>query len=267
MTFIQSWRDLIVPANRLALAWIGQAGFLIKTTRRTMAIDPYLTDSVHHQLRAQFGDGFKRMAPALFSPDELEADYIFCSHEHGDHLDTEAIVPLMRHVQTRLITNAESSRIALSQGVPPQKIQTVARGETVPFDGFQMTALPADHGDLAPDALGFLFDFGFISVYYSGDTAFNPEQLRQAIAARPDIALLPINGAFGNLDARDAALLAHELGSGMCIPHHFWTFPMHQGNPQQAIACFPDLAPSCRLTLMTPGEIVLLPMSGQNRAL
>ncbi len=265
MAFIDSWRELTVPENQLALTWIGQAGFLIKTASSTIVIDPYLTDSVDHQLRREHGDGFKRLAPALFAPADLVADYVFCSHEHGDHLDTEAICPLLDHPPTRLFINAAGRQIALNEGVPAQKIQTVARGESLRFGDFRVTALPADHGDLAPDALGFLFDFGFYTIYYSGDTAYNPDLLQPAIAARPDLALLPINGAFGNLDACAAARLADDLQAGCCIPHHFWTFPLHLGNPQQAIDCFPRLAPKCRLLLLTPGEVIRLPVSELNR--
>lgn len=267
MDFIKSWSSLAVPKGHLALSWIGQAGFLIKTEHSTIAIDPYLTDSVYHLFQEQYGYGFKRLAPALFPPGELEAEYLFCSHEHGDHLDTEGIVPLMHHARSRLFANAESCRIARQQGVLPDQIQTIARGSTVEFDEFRITALPSDHGDLSPEAMGFLFDFAFLTIYYSGDTAYNPALLHQAIAARPDIALLPINGAFGNLDARDAARLANDLNAGICIPHHFWTFPMHLGNPQQAIEVFPQLAPACKLLLLTPGEIMLFPWIGQKHAL
>ena len=36
----------------------------------------------------------------------------------------------------------------------------------------------ADHGEFCNDAMGFIFDFGFAKVYYSGDTCYNLKVLK-----------------------------------------------------------------------------------------
>ncbi len=117
-----------------------------------------------------------------------------------------------------------------------------------------MTALAAQHGDLSPEAMGFLFDFGFIRIYYSGDTAYDLPMLAPALKARPELVLLPINGAYGNLNAVEAAKLANNLGAKVCIPHHFWTFSIHLGSPQEFIGAMAEYAPGCELHMLTPGE-------------
>lgn len=259
MGYIEIFNAIKVRDDQICIIWLGQAGFLIKTAQKTIAIDPYLTDSVYEYFKADHGYGFKRMSPALIPPCELAVDYLFSSHEHGDHMDTGAIFPLMNNERTKLYANQESAAIAIENGVPPTKIVTIKSGDQIDLDGFYVTALSADHGDLSPNAMGFMFDFGFAKVYYSGDTAYNKKVLQKAIEMHPDIALLPINGAFGNLDAHDAALLANSLSAKICIPHHFWTFPMHMGDPQQAIELFPILAPDCELHMQTPGEGLLFP--------
>ena len=72
MSFAKRFQELSVERDTLALAWIGQAGFLLKTDKQTIiAIDPYLTDYVYHCLKGQYGDGFKRVCPPLFQPGEL----------------------------------------------------------------------------------------------------------------------------------------------------------------------------------------------------
>lgn len=244
--------------NSICIIWIGQAGFLLKTSGgRIIAIDPYLTDYVYRLLNKEYGYGFKRMTPSVFKAGEIEIDYLFSSHEHGDHLDADAVFELLNNNRTSLYANDESKKVAVEAGIAEKKITLIKKDMTISFDEFKLLVTAADHGEFCDDALGFIFDFGFLKVYYSGDTCFNSEVLKKAIELKPEVALLPINGAFGNLNAEDAAKLAYEMQSKVCIPHHFWTFPLHKGekgDPTDAIEAFPKYAPDCRLVMLSPGE-------------
>ena len=237
---------------------MGQAGFLLKTPgNKVIAIDPYLTDYVYKLLKKDYGYGFKRMTASVFKPGEIEIDYLFSSHEHGDHLDVDAIFELLNNKRTMLYANAESKKIAVGAGVPEEKITLIKKDMAISFDEFELIVTTADHGEICNDAMGFIFDFGFLKVYYSGDTCYNVKVLKKAIDLKPQVALLPINGAFGNLNAEDAAKLANLMQSKVCIPHHFWTFPLHKGekgDPIDAIKAFPEYAPDCRLVMLSPGE-------------
>lgn len=244
-----------VKPGSVAIFWIGQAGFLLKTAQdEIILIDPYLTDSVYDLYHRENGYSFKRLAPALFEPDEIVADYIFCSHEHEDHLDRAAIAALVNNPRTMLCVAPASARIAAAAGVPDNKMVQISRGMTKSFAEFELVIVAAQHGQLSPEAMGFILDFGFIRIYYAGDTAYDLAVLAPALAAKPEIALLPINGAYGNLNSIEAAQLANDLQAKICIPHHFWTFPMHLGNPQEFINVMPWYAPACQLLMLTPGE-------------
>ena len=263
MAFKDSIRNTKVQSGTLLIVWLGQAGFLIKTPGgKTLAVDPYLTDSVYHLMKKDYGYGFKRMTAPLFEPGEVEIDYLFCSHEHGDHLDTEALPVLLSHTGTVLYGNEASIKVAVEAGACIDKTRIIKRDETADFDEFKLMIMAADHGELSKEAMGFVFDFEFVKIYYSGDTCYNKETLQKAIDLKPEVALLPINGAFGNLNAMEAAVLAADLNARLCIPHHFWTFPMHKGekgDPMDAVEAFAKLAPHCELKLLTPGEILIYP--------
>jgi L-ascorbate 6-phosphate lactonase len=169
----------------------------------------------------------------------------------------DAMQLLLKGGRTPLYTNAESAHIISEAGAPKDCVHVLHKGETHDFGEFKLIVTTADHGDLCPDALGFIFDFGYVRVYYSGDTAYTKTVLQQAIDAKPEIALLPINGAFGNLNAEQAAQLANDLNAKACMPHHFWTFPLHngeKGTPMDAIGAFPKFAPDCELVMRYPGE-------------
>jgi len=258
MTFKAYMDSIRVKPGSICIVWLGQAGFLLKAPNgKVIAIDPYLTDYVYKLFHKEHGYGFKRMTAPVFRPGDIEIDYLFSSHEHGDHLDVDAVAKLLNNKRTVLFANKESMKIAAEAGVPLDKIKIIRKDMTIDFDEFKLIITTADHGELCRDAMGFIFDFGFVRIYYSGDTAYNKDVLQKAIDVKPEIALLPINGAFGNLNAEEAAKLADDMHSKVCIPHHFWTFPLHKGekgDPMDAIELFPKFAPDCKLVMLYPGE-------------
>ena len=247
-----------VKPESICIIWLGQAGFLFKTPGgKVIAIDPYLTDYVYRLFEKDYGYGFKRMAAPVFQPGDIDIDYLFSSHEHGDHLDVDALKVMLSDKRTALYANTESMKLVAEAGVPLDRIRIIRKDMTLDFDEFKLIITMADHGDLCKDAMGFIFDFGFVRIYYSGDTAYNKTVLQKGIDLKPQIALLPINGAFGNLNAEEAAMLANDLSAKVCLPHHFWTFPLHngeKGSPMDAIELFPKLAPDCELKMFYPGE-------------
>lgn len=257
------WKDTMkamkVPENDVILYWIGQAGFAFKLPNsKVILIDPYLSDSVYEDTKKESGFAFKRVAPPLFTPEQLSADYLLITHEHGDHLDTGAVKLLSDSALTVSVGNEKVSQILNEIGVQSKKHYIVKAGSVLELPDFTLYTIFADHGELAPGALGFVLDFGFVRVYYSGDTRLNSSVIAQAKAYKPEVALLPINGAFGNLNGTEAMEFAKALGCSECIPHHFWTFPTHYGNPMEAIQAFGKLGEDCHLRLVTPGEPISL---------
>ena len=260
MNFVKYLDGLKVEKGTGAVIWLGQAGFAMKTAGgKLIGIDPFLTDYVEKAIPEE-GLAFRRMTAPLCDPDEIEFDYLFSSHEHEDHWDLDALPVFVACEKTDIFANADSIKKAEGKDIDVTDIKEIKAGDILEFDEFKVICTKADHGPLAPNAMGFIFDFGFTKVYYSGDTCYNLDALKAAVDAKPEVALLPINGAFGNLNAADAARLSVDLGSKVCIPHHFWTFPMHKGeggDPIDAIRCFPELAAGVELALMTPGKALI----------
>lgn len=143
-------------------------------------------------------------------------------------------------------------------GMDMRRVHVLEKGERVDLDDCALLPVDCDHGALAPEALGFVLDFGRTRIYYAGDTALTCDRLSVPISLRPEVAILPINGAFGNLDGIQAAEYAGKLGCRICIPCHFWTFPLHHGDPQQIIDAIGKKAPDCQLRLLCQGEGTLL---------
>ena len=258
--FADTFNALKVKKGTVAVAWAGQAGFIFKTAGgKVIAIDPYLSDYVYECFKEQEGLGYKRLSPPLFDVGDIGIDVLLSSHEHGDHLDMISIPKIMADKKTVCYANGPSMAIAKEAGLDMSRFTLTHIGDEFDMGEFALRILDCDHGELCPEATGLMLDFGFGKIYYSGDTCYNKEALKAAIAEQPEVALLPINGAYGNLDSKDASLLAADLGAKYCIPHHFWTFANHFGNPREAIDEFPKNAPGCVLQMMTPGEIFVYP--------
>jgi L-ascorbate 6-phosphate lactonase len=250
-------KDLRVESGSLAIFWLAQAGFVYKTPDGTVIyIDAYLSDCVHRIL-SQEAYGFKRIMPAPLAPDEVEADLVVCTHAHPDHFDFDAIPVLAGNSHIHFVT-APDCRVELEKlGVPADRYTIIHEAETLAFGDVSLTGVFADHGDLAPEALGVIVQCGEIKVWQVGDTAYRPDRWQDVFAAGIDVIIPPINGAYGNLDGVEAARLAHDARARVAIPCHFWMFAEHGGSPAQFLDACKELAPEVRPQLMSQGELLV----------
>lgn len=224
--FMENVRATETGPGTLCVFWLGQAGFMIKTPLgKLITIDPYLSDYCEHAI------GFKRIMLSVLPPEELETDYLFISHEHGDHLDEDLFKMLNTNEAIRILGPESCRKPVKEAGIPPDRFTLLVENQSMDFGEFKVLPVKADHGDLTPSALGFIFDFGFAKVYFAGDTAYSPDKLRKVFEIRPEIALLPINGEYGNLNSAEAIKLAEEIGAKVLIPCHYWTFIEHGAFP------------------------------------
>lgn len=250
-------KELHVDSGSLAIFWLAQAGFVYKTPGGTIVyVDAYLSDCVHRML-SDVLYGFKRIMPAPLAPEEVEADVVVCTHSHPDHFDYDAIPVLARNARIRFVA-APDCRVELEKlDIPEDRYTIIHEGETLTYGDVSLTGVYADHGDLAPEALGVLLQSGDIKVWQVADTAYRPDKWQAIFAAGVDVIMPPINGAYGNLDGVEAARLAHDAHAKVAIPCHFWMFAEHGGSPAQFLDACKELAPGVEPHLMAQGELLV----------
>ena len=250
-------KELHVEPGSLAIFWLAQAGFVYKSPGGTIVyVDAYLSDCVHRML-SDVGYGFKRIMPAPLAPEEVEADVVVCTHSHPDHFDYDAI-PVLAHNSKIHFVAAPDCRAELEKlGVPEDRYTIIHEGETLTCGDVLLTGVYADHGDLAPEALGVIVQSGDIKVWQVADTAYRPDKWQDIFAAGIDVIIPPINGAYGNLDGVEAARLAHDAHAKVAIPCHFWMFAEHGGSPAQFLDACKELAPEVEPHLMAQGELLV----------
>ncbi|MBE7025561.1 MAG: MBL fold metallo-hydrolase [Ruminococcaceae bacterium] len=242
-------RNTIVPEGNVAVFWTGQAGFIFKTDdQKLIGLDLYLSDACQRLV------GFKRLSPALLSPEELAFEIIAVSHAHPDHFDADAL-PQLVNEKTQFIgaldTEAECEKAGLTKN-----LHFVKPGETLSFGGVKISAVPCDHGELAPDAVGFLLDFGGKRVYYAGDTAFRYDLFANEAVQNIDLLLVPINGMYGNMNGEEGARAAEMTKAQLTVPYHFWCFAEHCGNPLEFMNAMKEK--NLPHTMLYMGEGILL---------
>ena len=148
-------RELVVEGGSVAIVWLGQAGYLLKTSAGTIVmIDPYLTDWAETQW------GLVRQIPSPIDPDKLQPDLLLISHWHEDHLD----VPLVKQWASAGATGTFAGPVTCSVrapvwGWPADQVVNIDEGERKRFGEIEVLATFARHevpSAPAPEAVGFL---------------------------------------------------------------------------------------------------------------
>ena len=239
-----------VPQGKLGVFFLGQAGFVFKTDQgKLIAVDPYLSDCCNRYF------GFRRMIAKLLQPYDLIFDLLLATHAHYDHFDVDAAPMLLDNGITALIAakdvKAECDRLGLKGDLTFLKV-----GDSVERCGVKIKAIFCDHGPETPDAVGFRLQFGNITVCMTGDARFRPDLPADPDAQNADLLILPINGAYGNLNAHEAVETAKRLHPALTVPCHFGNFAEHGGNPME----FQKEAGDAKLAyrIMRQGEVILL---------
>ncbi|MFZ4395012.1 MAG: MBL fold metallo-hydrolase [Kiritimatiellia bacterium] len=276
---LTSWAFQPGP-GQIMLAWLGQAGFLIRGQGRSVLVDPYLSDSLAAKYRGKEYPHVRMMPPPV-SPDLLrEIDWVLCSHAHSDHMDPGTLPPLAAgNPSCRFVVPRAEMAVALSRGVPPDRLVGVNAGERVEMGGgVVLEVIPSAHEELTTDEagqhrfLGFILRFGDYAIYHSGDCVPFAGQAGLLAAARVDLALLPVNGrdAFrssrgilGNFTFREAVELCVAAGIPALLAHHVGMFDFNTLSPEQ-LRKEASAAPPGLHCILSSADAAVLIMADEN---
>lgn len=245
-----------VPSGKIALFYLGQAGFLLKNAAgTTVLLDPYFSDEANRLF------GFKRMSPPLTGWERLKPDLFCATHAHIDHLDTVSLPTFADGTGTFFLGAPDCREAFEAAGIDADRSVLLREGESWTGKGVTVRALYADHGELAPDANGLLVETDGMKICFAGDTAYRPEELAASLDTSVDLLVAPINGQFGNMTARQACALAGRLKPKAVVACHFWMFLQHVapdglGDPTTFLAEAPRVCPDVRPIVMAPGEMM-----------
>ncbi len=232
-------------SDTLHIWWLGQSGFLVMSTGKTVLFDPYLSDSLTNKY-VTTDKPHTRVTELVIDPIRLEGiDLVTSSHNHTDHLDQETLAAIFEANQDVQFIIPEANRefVATRMGCDPDWPIGLNDGTSIEIEGILFHGLASAHDELKTNDkgeqhfMGFVIQLGPWTMYHSGDTRLYTGLEDRLKKFSIDLAFLPINGFIperrvaGNLNSKEAAQLALDCNIGTTIPHHFDMFEFNTADP------------------------------------
>ncbi len=250
---------------RLSALWIGHATVLIQMDDKIIITDPFLSETA--------GEFARRVVePGIEEKNIPACDLILLSHSHFDHLNyyslevLESKISANSKIKTSLVFpedmenylpryNMEMIRLKNDKGYTSSII-----GESTDVNGIKVTAVYAQHwgGRYGVDGYvwgdnaftGYVIEYNGMTVYFAGDTGYDPVKFRQlGEIFRIDLALIPIGpcadcrqcGTYNHVFPPDAYSIFTDLKAKWMIPVHFGTLHFAQADPMEPVYAFREI--------------------------
>lgn len=218
----------------VGLRWLGQSGYAIEAPDGSLCLlDPYLSNYAEEEL------GLRRVAPAVLDPSETRATAVVSTHWHHDHLDLPTCQVLARANPDTLFVGPPSIHPRLvGLGIAADRIVLLERGSSTVCGPFTVHGEFARHevpGFLTEDAIGVVIEVGGVRILHSGDTEYDSRLLSVRRRGPFDVGIFVTNGSGGNMNALEAALLAHQIGPGVAIPSHYGMWAPEDYGPEATL--------------------------------
>jgi L-ascorbate metabolism protein UlaG (beta-lactamase superfamily) len=150
--------------------------------------------------------------PGAFTHDFIMPKHVaavFITHNHGDHLDSQKVITILREHPKAVLLAHES----ILEEFKNENTQSVTAGETVDANGISLTFVGGDHENIdetipTPVNLGVIIEN---QLYYPGDSYYAPDQPIKEL-------LLPVSAPW--LKISDAMNLVRTLKPSFVFPTH-----------------------------------------------
>jgi L-ascorbate metabolism protein UlaG (beta-lactamase superfamily) len=243
--------DTSVNIDSLAIWWIGQNGFIIKSTDLTIYIDPYLSNYAERITLGKSNEHV-RMTDSPIPPEEVSnADLVICTHDHADHIDPDGIPLIAKASQHANFIIPECARnTLLNFDISKDRIYTLRGNDELTYMGIKIFAIPAKHEEFDEDELygfpylSYVINLGKITILHAGDTIPYDRQVDKFKPHKIDIAFLPINGRDkfrndlnfeGNFNCKEAVDFAKSVYAKLTIPMHYDMFYINTGDVKEFV--------------------------------
>ena len=249
-----------VEPGQIALWYTGGAGYIVRTPGATIYLDPFTGPSDEKWVR-----GVARP----FDPAEVRrCDLILSTHEHRDHCDPDALVPLLAGTAAPFAGPSTSVETARSLGWPEARLRPLAAGDALEVGDVRITAVRSND-PMARGCLGYVLEAGGLTFVNMGDSLWYDQIGQELSRWRVDAIALSVAhnppGETYYMSEVDAARIARDVGARVLIPHHWDLWQWVALDPRRVQAVAPWYAPDVqvrparyceRMTLTRVGDAV-----------
>ena len=148
-----------------------------------------------------------------------DADYIFITHDHYDHMSMPDILKIMNEKTVIVIPAPLEARI--KKGTSCDNVICVEPGKRYETDGLLFETVSA-YNRLKPfhpkrsGWVGYTINLDDTRIYIAGDT----DATHEAENVKCDIAMVPIGGTY-TMNYKEAAALINKINPMYAIPTHY----------------------------------------------
>ena len=155
--------------------------------------------------------------PTDYATEFPKADVVLVTHEHGDHLDPEAIKALTKE-GTQVILNAKSQQ-KLGSGLALYNGESLKLPYNIRLDAVPAYNTTPEHIMFHPkgNGNGYVLTIDGLRIYIAGDTEDIPEM---AGLKDIDIAFLPVNQPY-TMTVEQCVNAAKAIRPKVLFPYHF----------------------------------------------
>lgn len=149
-----------------------------------------------------------------------DADIIFCTHTHYDHLSEEDIIKIKKDI-TKIVVPVDGKEKLITLGFEEKNIITVNPDKEYEIDNIKFKTVRAynENKKFHPKEnnwVGYIVYLKNVKYYIAGDTDITKDNR----GVRCDVAFLPIGGTY-TMTATEAASLANEIKPKIAVPIHY----------------------------------------------
>ncbi len=179
-------------------------------------------------------------------------DYIFVTHDHGDHLGNA--IDIAKATGAKVVGIFEIALYAREKGV-----ETIDGniGGRLRIDDLYVVLTPAYHSSSRGAPTGVVVGGRDATIYHAGDTGLFAEMSFIGELYQPDIAMLPIGGHY-TMGIREAVKAVQLIRPKIAIPMHYGTFPPIKADPEEFKKLVESTTPA-KVAILKPGETLVYP--------
>lgn len=222
----------------MRFTYYGHSCFAVQIKGKNILFDPFITPNA---------------LAAAIDTSKIQADYIFLSHGHEDHIAD--CISIAARTGATVVCNFEMHIWLNNQGIT--NTHPMNTGGKWMFDFGTVKCVVAQHSGGLPDGsyggnpMGFIFTTEEGNFYYSGDTALTLDMQLVPLHAPMNFAVLPVGDNF-TMGIDDAIQAARFIQCSNIIGVHYDTFGYIKINHTTAKRAFAEQ--EMKLHLLAVGE-------------